>query len=445
MAEVKAADIAAQLEVLKAAASDALDEDKVERYGDALEKLRDASGDAFDAKQAQVFQEVAEDTQKILEEQTLEFQKQNDEIGKLIAVFGTLGTIASGVAKASPATMQRFTLAMSDLSAVIGQIFIPVIDRATTAIRAMADWIINLPQPLKNFIANFATLGVAITSVSLILPKVIGAFGGLLAIISKVKAATMALGLGMGGFAIVLTALVPMLASVLSESGGLQAIFDALKPAVSALSNAIGKLFGALAPIIELLAEIGTIIIEAVAPIIEVLAVVIAAVVEVLAALLDITKPLIEMFKETFLPIIREIGQEFAAVVTEVARFIIEILRLLGFLDQVEKKRKSSVGASARQIDFIDAKELQKRAITASLTATLGKKTREEQTAKNIEEIRNNTNHLGALAKDVGEIIKFVKGLVSAPGTNPRAQNAAGALPSFLAIPNSLLSGTAFF
>lgn len=99
------------------------------------------------------------------------------------------GTAIASSALGAPVEFERFTLAMRDLSGVIGQILAPVVERLTGVIRALADTIINLDPVLKEWIGNVSGITIALGGVLFIGSRFIALISGIGVAIKAVFAA----------------------------------------------------------------------------------------------------------------------------------------------------------------------------------------------------------------------------------------------------------------
>lgn len=92
------------------------------------------------------------------------------QTGRNVAA-GVTASAAGSVAVASPIVFEQFTLAFKDLAAVTGQILIPVIERVTAGVRAVADVIVNLGDGFKGLIGDLGSAAVAVGVVTFVVSK----------------------------------------------------------------------------------------------------------------------------------------------------------------------------------------------------------------------------------------------------------------------------------
>lgn len=114
--------------------------------------------------------------------------------------------IASAVAAFNPAAVKRWELTVRDLHAVFGEIFLPILEKATIVVRALADGVNSLSPSTKTMIAALAVAAISMATMTAITAAfsaaVATATGGLSLAIGAVVGGISALGMGAGTVAL---------------------------------------------------------------------------------------------------------------------------------------------------------------------------------------------------------------------------------------------------
>ncbi len=294
--------------------------------------------------------------------------------GALAGLSGIGATIGGTAGLASPAMMQQFTLAMRDLGAVVGRILLPVFDAFIKTIRGLADFIISLPPGVKSLATAFAFVAVGI--------------GVGIVAVNALTAAFAALDVASGGVLIAIGAAITGLAGLAywfsqTSAGGkaMNGLFEAFKPVVDsvttlfdALADTFGELVSAMA---ELAASLGLIDGN-----------ILRLVTGTLKALVDSLTYTVVLVGELARAMSQPAG--FMALGSVLDRVADKMKKLR---DEVEKAKKSSVGAAPGKAGFFSLEQLGKNVAVSAIEAgnaksqaEAEKKAREEQEAKDKED-----------------------------------------------------------
>ncbi|AMV24594.1 hypothetical protein VT84_09375 [Gemmata sp. SH-PL17] len=161
--------------------------------------------------------------------------------GKLLGVFAALeksvtsfgSALARFVGQASPVTIMRWNQALADAQAVIGRALIPILERMTGAVRAVADAFVNLSPQAQRLLTGLgvgAGLGAAIGGIVVAVKAAIAVFGGV---------------------PVAIGALVAAFVGVASTMDSGKSIFEAFKAALGGAVSVIEALALAITPLID--------------------------------------------------------------------------------------------------------------------------------------------------------------------------------------------------
>ncbi len=200
-----------------------------------------------------------------------------------VGIAAAQAQVESFVAKADPAAVIKFKLAVDDLYGVIGRALLPVLNNFTTTIQKVADYMHALSPAAKALIAGLTAAAVGFTVVTI-----------------AIWAANAAIAWMTGGLSAVLGAVAGMAAGMLFAMAGTEELKTALDAVMGPLSQVLDA-FGQLASVLAI----------ALAPIAETLLGLLAGALRQVASALQDAMPTLMRFAAW----VRAIAEFFAAVV----------------------------------------------------------------------------------------------------------------------------------
>lgn len=191
--------------------------------------------------------------------------------------------ITSTAATASPVVFERFQFALRDLSAVIGQAFVPTMERVIAFIYKVADAILNLDPITKDHLATWIVWGTAVAGFVSTIPTVLG---GVQALVGVFVGLGEVLSVGPIGALITVVSLMAAVASGASDAGGgvggLIGMFQGVVSALQPLFDAFRDLWEALEPLFvslgQVLAQVAALIVPALTMVVNILTAVVRAI-----------------------------------------------------------------------------------------------------------------------------------------------------------------------
>jgi hypothetical protein len=330
-----------------------------------------------------------------------ELEKKSKSVSTLKEAFKQLGSTAKLVGLsvagavvglgglASPAMFQQFTMAMRDLGAVVGQILLPVFEAFTKVLRGLADFIINLPSGVKSLIVTFALVAVGI--------------GIAIVAVNALTAAFAALNVVSGGILIGIGVVVTALAGLTywftqTSTGGrmLSAFMDAMRPILDSLTmlgEALADTFGELVVALVEVAKATLLFDENV----------LRFVTNALKVLIDNLTFTILLVGELSKAMTNPLGFLTIGGAADKASEKLKKLR-----DEMEKSRKSSVGAAPGKAGFFSLEQLGKNVAISALEAGTAKNNADaEKKAKEEQEAIDSAEREKVIAKATAETARW--------------------------------------
>ncbi len=175
-----------------------------------------------------------------------------DSLKSFVSAVGAVGSAISEFVKLSnPVYVQKFNMAMEDLMASIGKILTPILITSTAFVRAFADVIFKLSDPLQKLVAAFFD---PLTEILPVIVNFMAPFVELFAEFAKIMAQVLAP---------IMKVLVPLFAAIalglaaFLALGAAPTIIGAIVLAIGAFVSVVVSLAIAFAPLIILFGAIG--------------------------------------------------------------------------------------------------------------------------------------------------------------------------------------------
>jgi len=288
------------------------------------------------------------------------------------AAFASLtAAITKTVEVADPAVFQHFALAGRDLAGVIGRILTPVLKQMTIAVRALADWIINLSPAAKTAVAALVTFATVLAGLIVVLGILGGALQG---VATGVINVAFALGLAFPGYLAIIgavAALAAVLTALITANSGLAGVMAFLKPLLDGVARAWEIFVDAVTPAIEVLKLFA----EYIGPF---LTDHLNDVGKVLSMVVDIFRELKPLITAVAAAVGVSLVAAFGAlylVVKGIAIVLEQIIKLMRFLRIMspaaptapKTAEQSSVGAGGRNVTIMTGLDVQRQAIASAL------------------------------------------------------------------------------
>jgi hypothetical protein len=295
-------------------------------------------------------------------------------IGNSAAKGFAVGTasIAGFLRLADPKGMEDLQVALASVGIQLGRIFVPLLREVTGWIQKLANYLKGLGDDQREQVLHWVKIGLAVTGVLMILPRLVGAFrlvgGAMTALGGTSLLATGGLGILLGLIAAALPAIASLFGGLNSEGGGgifapvtaalrglipivsavfqqigqfatavvsqlapifatvgavVAQAFSAILPIVSQLVSTIGQIFQQIVPVVaQVLGVIGQIL-QAVVPIfatvfgavLQVVSTVMSAVAQVIGPAMQVISSLIDTVAAVVLPLLDAVGRVVAQVV----------------------------------------------------------------------------------------------------------------------------------
>lgn len=215
------------------------------------EKLRKQAADKAKKDAEDEAKRKAELNAKVFEGLTTAANKVGAVLTNAMNAVTNFGnSIAAFVGKANPAAVMRFRIAVDDMTAVIGRVLTPVLERVTIVVRGMGDAVASLSGPAQSFIAGMsggagigAVLAAAAGAAKLLLatlgpiPIIVGLVGGAIAGVAGTMASGRQVAEAFGRVAKVVGTIIESLAAVVLPL--VSAALEVVVPLLEMLADAI--------------------------------------------------------------------------------------------------------------------------------------------------------------------------------------------------------------